>query len=177
MTFFNRRSWPPYVVGIGIGLLSWFTFASADHPLGVTTAFENSAVLAVEAVTGPNASLQALAGARESAAKINWEWMLVLGVFIGAFLSAQLGKDRTTEVIPDLWRKRFGPSNGKRLIAAFLGGVVMMFGARLAQGCTSGHGISGMLQLAVSSTLFVGAFVTAGLVTAKALYGKVASHV
>lgn len=32
------HSWSPYAVGVGIGMLSWFAFASADHPIGVTTA-------------------------------------------------------------------------------------------------------------------------------------------
>jgi len=53
-----------------------------------------------------------------------------------------------------------------------------MFGARLAQGCTSGHGISGSLQLAVSSWVFVGAFFAVGLATALLLFGREgASHV
>ena len=43
------KSWSPYVVGAGIGMLSWFAFASADHPLGVTTAFENSAAMTARA--------------------------------------------------------------------------------------------------------------------------------
>ncbi len=36
----------PYVAGAGVSLLSWFAIASsADRPIGVTTAFENSAAL------------------------------------------------------------------------------------------------------------------------------------
>jgi hypothetical protein len=41
----TRKSWSPYVVGAAIGVLSWFTFATADKPLGITTAFENTAAL------------------------------------------------------------------------------------------------------------------------------------
>ena len=47
-----------------------------------------------------------------------------------------------------------------------------MFGARLAQGCTSGHGISGNLQLAVSSWVFTVVFFTVAILTALALYGR-----
>ena len=68
--------------------------------------------------------------------------MLVVGVFIGALLSATLGDDRTDQKVPPLWQWRFGPSVARRFAAAFLGGAIMMFGARMAQGCTSGHGIS-----------------------------------
>ena len=87
--------------------------------------------------------------------KIGWEWMVVVGVFAGAFVSSRLSGDRSSETVPPLWRSRFGDSAALRLAVAFLSGGLMMFGARLAQGCTSGHGISGTLQLAVSSWLFI----------------------
>ena len=60
----------------------------------------------------------------------------------------------------------------RRLAVAFLAGAVMMFGARLAQGCTSGHGISGSLQLAASSWVFSAVFFAVATATAFALYGK-----
>jgi uncharacterized membrane protein YedE/YeeE len=54
----------------------------------------------------------------------------------------------------------------------------MLFGARLADGCTSGHGISGSLQLAVSSWVFTAVFFATATVTALALYGREeSSHV
>lgn len=81
--------------------------------------------------------------------------------------------DRTNlKIPPDLWQWRFGDSVAKRFIAAFLGGALMMFGARLAQGCTSGHGISGSLQLAVSSWTFVVVFFAMGIATAFLMFGK-----
>jgi len=46
----RMKSWSPYVVGAAIGILSWFAFASADKPLGITTAFEHTAALAGKAV-------------------------------------------------------------------------------------------------------------------------------
>lgn len=47
MTSFKLRSWSPYLVRALIGILSWFTFASVDKPLGITTAFEYSGALAL----------------------------------------------------------------------------------------------------------------------------------
>ena len=49
MNFLKQRARSPYVVGTLIGILSWFYFASVDKPLGITTAFEYSAALAVRA--------------------------------------------------------------------------------------------------------------------------------
>ena len=44
------KSWSPYIVGAGIGLLSWFTFASAGHPIGVSTTFEHTAAMTERAI-------------------------------------------------------------------------------------------------------------------------------
>ena len=171
----TRKSWSPYVVGAAIGVLSWFAFATADKPLGITTAFENTAALvekaAVPHVEQTNEYYTAMAKEGKSP-KIDWEWMLVLGVFVGALLSATLSGDRTTEAVPGLWRNRFGGSVTKRLAAAFLGGGLMMFGARLGQGCTSGHGISGALQLAVSSWVFVVVMFAVATGVALMIYGR-----
>jgi hypothetical protein len=41
------KSWSPYAVGAGIGALSWFAFVSADHPLGISTAFETTVALSL----------------------------------------------------------------------------------------------------------------------------------
>jgi uncharacterized membrane protein YedE/YeeE len=45
-----------------------------------------------------------------------------------------------------------------------------MYGARLAGGCTSGHGISGSLQLAVSSWTFFLTMFASGVLTALVLF-------
>lgn len=170
MNLLRQKSWSPYVVGAGIGVLSWFAFWSADHPLGITTAFENTSALVEQAVapglTAENRFFQ------EESPKIGWEWMLVLGVFIGALISSSLSADRDAPAVPPLWNKRFGSSKLKRFAGAFLGGALMLFGARMAGGCTSGHGISGALQLAVSSWLFAVIIFAAGIGTAFLLYGR-----
>ena len=172
------KSWSPYIVGTLIGILSWFSFATADKPIGITTAFEYSAALLIQAVSPEAASANPYYRAPEKSPKIDWEWMLVIGVFIGAFASSKLSGDRTKEDVPELWRRRFGESTSKRFAAAFIGGAVMMFGARLAQGCTSGHGISGAMQLAVSSWSFVVTLFLSGIGTAFLLYSKKgANHV
>lgn len=167
--FLRKKAWSPYVVGSALGILSWFAFLTADHPLGITTAFEYTAGLLIKPFAESGSAVtQYLA---EETPKIDWEWALVLGVFLGALVSAALSKDRTQEKVPGLWQQRFGTSVSKRYLAAFIGGAIMMFGARMAKGCTSGHGISGALQLAASSWLFVVTFFIAGIATAWALYG------
>jgi uncharacterized protein len=114
---FAKKSWSPYLVGAGIGVLSWFAVASADRLLGSLT-------------------------------------------------SSLLSGDRETFTVQPMWQGRFGPSRTKRIAVALLGGAIMIIGARLASGCTSGHGISGNLQLAVSSWLWIVLIAAAGLVAA-----------
>ena len=74
-------------------------------------------------------------------------------------------------MVPPLWEENFGSSPALRLAAALLGGIIMAFGARLAGGCTSGHGISGALQLSVGSWVALAAFFAGGWVTARMMYG------
>lgn len=178
MNILRYKAWSPYAVGALIGLLSWFSFATVDKPLGITTAFEHSAAISMKAAAPKVAESNAYYKDPDKKPKIGWEWMLVVGVFLGAFVSSKLSADRSTgSGVPARWAKRFGPDRGKRFAGAFLGAAVMMFGARLAQGCTSGHGISGSLQLAVSSWIFLAVFIPAAMLTAFALYGKGEQHV
>lgn len=171
----KRRSWSPYVVGVALGVLSWLAFATADRGLGITTAFENTAALIERAVLPQSAEPDQYFIAKEKenrTPKINWEWMLVIGVFVGAYISSRISQDRTKERVPGLWAWRFGPSVRKRYIGAFLGGALMMFGARMAGGCTSGHGITGTLQLALSSWIFVFVLFATGIATAWFIFGR-----
>jgi len=171
----KMKSWSPYLAGAGIGALSWFAFATADKPIGVTTAFEHTTAIAQTSAvphmerTNPYFAKQTAEG---KPPKIDWEVMLVVGVVLGALLSSSMSGDRTASVVPGLWCRRFGDGTAKRLVVAFMAGGLMIFGARLAQGCTSGHGISGTLQLALSSWLFILVAFAVATATAWLLYGK-----
>lgn len=169
------RSWSPYVAGAGIGVLSWFAFATAGRPIGVTTAFESTAALAAKAAVPSIEQTNGYYQRKEAEGKppkIDWEWMLVVGIFLGALISSKLSGDRGAPTVPPLWQARFGDSVPLRLAVAFLAGGVMMFGARLAQGCTSGHGISGTLQLAASSWIFISVAFAVASITAWGVYGR-----
>ena len=82
------------------------------------------------------------------------------------------GKNESCSVVPEVHEKQFGKSRNLRLVLTFVGGVLVLLGARLAGGCTSGHMMSGMMQTSVSGYLFaVGAFIAA-VPTAILLYRK-----
>ena len=107
---------------------------------------------------------------RKFAPSIDWEWMLVLGVFIGAFFSATLSGQFQFNWVPNRWVNVFGDTPLTRWAIALAGGIIMGIGARWAGGCTSGHGISGTLQLAVSSWLAVICFFIGGILTAALVF-------
>jgi hypothetical protein len=168
--------WSPYVVGVGIGVLSWITFALMGKALGTSTTMVRTAA-AIEGIVAKEhvyntAYLAKYAGTLDAPKPLfEWQFALVIMMIIGAFIAARLGGSRVREHVPELWSWRFGASKPLRYGAAFLGGVVLIFGARLAGGCTSGHGISGGLQLAVSSWTFFMAMFASGVAAAFLLYG------
>jgi uncharacterized membrane protein YedE/YeeE len=170
------RNWNPYVVGVGIGLLSIASFASMDRLLGTSSSVVHFAgwvegLFTPSHVLGPAANAYYAKEISEKTPMFDWQVFLVLGVMLGAWASSWLSGDRVAESVPRLWAWRFGPSVALRFIVAFVAGAIMMFGARLAGGCTSGHGISGGLQLALSSWTFFLAMFASGVITAFALFG------
>lgn len=169
MRFLRMKRWNPYIVGALIGVLSMFAFYTANKPLGVSTAFSRTAGmlerLFVPEYVASNLYFQ------QKTPKIDWQWMLVIGIFIGAFLSAKLSGDFERVIVPKLWERRFGKGRMRRLLLSFVGGALLLFGARLAGGCTSGHGISGTLQFAISSWIFFAVLFISGVITAKMIYG------
>jgi len=171
----TMKSWSPYVVGAGIGVLSWFTFATADKHLAITLQYEHIAALTEKAVVPQieeTTDYYAVRAHQGLSPTIGWYMMLLVGVFLGAMLSSRLSGDHANITVPPLWRWRFGGSATTRLAFAFLGGALMVFGARVAGGCTSGHGISGALQLAAQSWLFMPLAFVVAVATAFLLFGK-----
>jgi hypothetical protein len=65
---------------------------------------------------------------------IDWQWMFVIGIFIGSLIAATTSGTFTWQAVPEMWQKRFGVSRFRRGTVAFMGGVIGMFGARLADG-------------------------------------------
>ena len=102
--------------------------------------------------------------------RVDWQFMLVIGILIGSFISAISSRTFKKECIPPIWRENFGDSRGKRALFAFCGGIIAMFGARMAGGCPSGHGLSGLMQLSVSGYLAMAGFFGAGIIVAALIY-------
>lgn len=99
---------------------------------------------------------------------VTTETMLVVGLLIGGFLAAALGRGRAPALEPVHARET---TTARRYVDAFAGGFLILFGARLAGGCTSGHIISGITQLSVSGLIFGAAVFASGILTARLIKG------
>jgi uncharacterized membrane protein YedE/YeeE len=84
--------------------------------------------------------------------------------------SSLVSRTFAIETVPGVWRERFGASTGRRMAVAFVGGALVMYGARMAGGCTSGNGISQGLQLALVGWTFLAVMFPVGMLTAWALF-------
>ncbi|MCG6186669.1 YeeE/YedE thiosulfate transporter family protein [Maribellus maritimus] len=102
----------------------------------------------------------------------NWEVFFLLGALLSGLILSLIRGEFKIQLIHENWVKYKNNSVVSRAIWAFIGGFVLIFGARMAGGCTSGHVISGGMQLAISSLVFA-VFVFAGLlITGRVFYGK-----
>ncbi len=131
----------PYFIGALIGILSALTLAGARHTLGVSVAFVKMAALLLMPFAPSYVQHQPYYQTYlKGDPLIDWQLLLVIGIFAGAFFGA-----------------RRSPSSQpiRSRLTSFIGGILVMWGARLAGGCTSGHVITGALQQSVSGWIFM----------------------
>jgi hypothetical protein len=131
----NHRAddgWSPYLAGALSGLVLVLSVLIAGKYFGASTSFVRSAGM-IEELFAPERVSQ-LAYFKSKTPKIDWQWMFVIGIFLGALISSVTSASFRWQALPDMWKNRFGSSLGKRAIVAFLGAAVAMFGARLAGG-------------------------------------------
>jgi len=94
------------------------------------------------------------------------ETFILLGLVVGGILGARFDRVKAPKLeLPHAAET----TPAKRYRDAFIGGMLIVFGARIAGGCTSGHIISGMTQLSVSGFIFAAGVFATGIGTAKLL--------
>ena len=133
----RKKIWNPYLAGALAGVLLVLSVLVAGHFLGASTTFARGAS-AIEKAVGIDPSkyeyFTAQKGKYGSGALPDWQLLFLVGILIGAFISARLSGDFRFQTVPDMWRETFGPSPVKRGIVAFIGGAMGLVGARLAGG-------------------------------------------
>jgi uncharacterized membrane protein YedE/YeeE len=168
MEFLTELHWSPYAVGIGIGILSWFSFLISRQPIACSTTFARTSGMIEKLFRGKRVDSKLYY--QQVKLVVDWQYMLVVGIIIGSLASALLSGDFHWQWVPALWASAFGSDPLLRVIVALIGGICLGFGARWADGCTSGHGISGTLQLAVSSWISAICFFVGGILMAHIVF-------
>lgn len=179
--FIYQNQWSWSASGVALGLVFILAVALVK-PVGVSTQFvildgivwnlfaDDIAMKSSDSKTGylsTNTYLNKSGGkyAKNIANPLNYSFVFVLAMVAGGFIASKLqtnSENKNNSATPDVWKQRFGDTTNKRYLATFLGGVLVLFGARLAGGCTSGHMMSGIMQTSLSGYLFaLGTFATA----------------
>ena len=166
--------WNPYLAGGLTGVLMLLSVVIAGKYFGASTTMVRAAGMIERQVVPEHVAENPYY--QKNKPVVDWQWMFVGGVFIGALVTSVLFRDFKLESVPPIWRERFGRRILPRAGVAFLGGLVAIFGARLAGGCPSGHGLTGGLQLAASGYVALVSFFVGGLVVANLVYRKAARH-
>lgn len=132
MSIREKGSWSPYLAGGLSGLVLVLSVALAGKYFGASTSFVR-VVGMIEKVFAPD-RVATMDYFIKEAPVVDWQIMFVVGIFVGSLIAALMSGSFNWQGVPDMWRDRFGPSVGKRGIAAFVGGAIAMYGARLAGG-------------------------------------------
>ena len=170
------NSWRPYIAGSLVGLLAimsvWISTELLGKPkyLGASTTFVRASGLIEKTVADERVAHNIYYQSKK--VKIDWQFMLLTGVLMGAFAASMADKSFKLEKVPPIWSHRFGDKISTRAWGAFFGGIVTIFGARLAGGCPSGHGLSGLMQMSLSGFVAMAGFFTGGMIVAHMVYKK-----
>jgi hypothetical protein len=183
--------WNWKISGAALGVM-FFLAAALVKPIGVSTQFvildgimakmvhpdlvksdENSK----SGYGSPNAYLNKSGGkyAKHIANPFNYGFIFVLTMVLGGWVGILINKGKKENMIEQLsvtHKDRFGITPVLRYVLSFFGGFLILWGARLAGGCTSGHMMSGMMQTAMSGYVFAAAVFAAAVPTAMLLYKK-----
>lgn len=166
----------PYICGALTGVLAVMSvFMSTrllgkPEYLGTSTSFVRAAGLVEKSVAPGHVEQNEYYQAKQ--VKVDWQLMLVAGIFVGSLISSMQDGTIAFEHVPPIWSDRFGRGRVRRAVFAFLGGIILLFGARMAGGCPSGHGLSGLMQLSVSGFLALAAFLGGGVMMAHLIYRR-----
>lgn len=168
---FAKEEWSPYAAGALLGLVGILAVLLSDSLLGASGAFENLAGLIGQALapeTFDNVYFNFV-----MPPGITWSVVLLIGVFFGGMLGAKSSKTWKFRAVSDeQWKQLAGKQWWKRWLIAFVGAIILEFGAGIAGGCTSGLAISGGMLLAPAAYLFIAGMFASGIVTAWFIYGR-----
>ena len=160
---------PWWLGGILMAALLLFTFSviGANRPIGASTYVPYFAGILFDLDPDKYTYLKEIHNPG------SWEGVFLLGVLAGSFFNAIfITKTFRFTIVPDAWKRYKNNSAASRLFWSFVSGFFLIIGARLAGGCTSGHFLSGVSQMAFSSMIFGATVLVTLIITGKLFYKK-----
>ena len=164
----NKPYWPILPSAIALAGIMVFIFASFGPPAsssGFVTTLKGLFLEVAPDYAESKAHYQMMPGPG------SWLMAFVLGMAIGGFVAGRSFGQPISDV-PRAWEKCYGQSRAKRFLATFIGGFLILFGARLAGGCTLGLFLSGSTQLAISGLYFGAVIFSVAMITARIVYKR-----
>ncbi|OGO18383.1 MAG: hypothetical protein A2Z14_15560 [Chloroflexi bacterium RBG_16_48_8] len=166
---FSKELWSPYVAGALLGVVGVLAVVLSNSLLGASGGFENLAGMIGQAMAPK--LFDNLYFNFVMPPGITWQVVLLIGVFFGGMLGALTSKSLKWQWIPEKqWGEIFGSKRWKRWALAFVGAIILEYGAGIAGGCTSGLAIAGGMLLAPAAFLFIAGMFVSGIIVALILY-------
>ncbi|MFO1219694.1 MAG: YeeE/YedE thiosulfate transporter family protein [Burkholderiaceae bacterium] len=145
----EKAYWHPYLAGAVLGVVLFLAFLLTGNGLGSSGATSRIDAALVDLVAPAHVDrtpyLLKMAGGERNPLD-DWIVPVFFGALLGGFASgARNGRLKfTTTKGPNI-------SLRTRWAMSFIGGMVFLYGARMARGCTSGQALSGGATLAAGS--------------------------
>ena len=143
------NQWDWYVAGPLLGLFVPLLLIIGNKLLGISSSFEHMCTVLLPR------SRKIIN--RYDSQKNGWKFYFVIGVFLGGFVANFLLSDNMMQFLPENYYSTAG------FLKLFLGGILIGFGTRYADGCTSGHTITGLALLNPASLVATLTFFISGL--------------
>ena len=95
---------------------------------------------------------------RPEGRELRWRSIFMAGLLVGGVILVMMS--------PDVIQV----AQGRSVLDLIVAGIVVGFGVRMGNGCTSGHGVCGLARFSKRSLVATIAFMTTGFMTASAIY-------
>jgi uncharacterized membrane protein YdcZ (DUF606 family) len=128
----HQKPWSPYVAGALAGVVLCLSVLVAGQYFGASTTFVRSAGFLEKSIVSDHVTNSPYFS--KTKVKVDWQMLFVVGIILGSFGAARMSRDFSVTAVPPMWKERFGPARTKRFFIAFLGGIIAIFGARMAGG-------------------------------------------
>lgn len=149
------------VAGVGIAVITLVLLYVGNRRLGISSGLENLCALVVNTPYFKRAEVVRSRG---------WRLPFLGGLVIGGALSAVSSGGWAPTWALGMLDTHIGLSPLGKVAWMFVGGTLIGFGTRMAGGCTSGHGIFGLMNFEKSGLVSTLSFMAMGVVTTNLVY-------